>query len=342
MNEAGTLASSHGAGTATLASDDTCWHTVNGGFVNAVDANCRIDQDNLAQQGLTVVKGPLQLPSEHLTELREHGYTIVENILEPDAIAQLKTLIAKNRAEKHAEEPEHDGHFWMMDGISWAPELARASVHPVALWLIQQYMSTDDIHFCHQPIITTLRPAKALSGTFPEAGWHSDYPYHPGVFPDNYWPQSPVFGVQYNVCLDEFRTNNAATQFVPGSHRLCKGPPIEFNTGGTRMGKGQHKEVAQFCAQAGAGLIYDARTWHRACHELNASGEDRIAFLNAVAPDWIRPMIDKAPVGELYAASEVPTELSARERSEVDRLCNSETRETPAGMPQLLERSRRR
>ncbi len=108
------------------------------------------------------------------------------------------------------------------------------------------------------------------------------------------------------------------------------------------MGKGQHKEVAQFCAQAGAGLIYDARTWHRACHELNASGEDRIAFLNAVAPDWIRPMIDKAPVGELYAASEVPTELSARERSEVDRLCNSETRETPAGMPQLLERSRRR
>lgn len=341
INEAGALVTPQGGGASTLGSDDTCWLADNGDFVSAVDNTRKIGHEDLAQRGLNVMAGPARLPSEHLAEIRDQGYTIVENILEPDAIARLKAQIAGNRAKNHTNEPDHDGHFWMMDGITWAPDFVHASVHPVALWLIQQYMSTNNIHFCHQPIITTLRPARDLAGTYPEAGWHSDYPYHPGVFPDNNWPEAPVFGVQYNVCLDEFRADNAATQFVPGSHKLCAGPPAEFNRGGTRMGEGQHKDVAQFHAPAGAGLIYDARTWHRACHELNCSGADRIAFLNAVAPAWVRPMIDKAPVGDGYTASSVPAALTDRERADVKRLCNSPTLETPEGMPVLQERRRR-
>lgn len=328
-------------GESPLGDDSACWRTAEDGFVNAVNG-MRIGADDVQRRSLTAIAGPTRLPSEHLAELREQGYTILENILDAAAIARLKEQIARSRVVNHAAEADRDGHFWMMDGLTWAPDFAKASVHPVALWLLQTYMSNADIHFCHQPIITTLRPADTLKGTFPEAGWHSDYPYHPGVFPDDHWPESPVFGVQYNVCLDEFRADNAATQFVPGSHRLCKGPPIEFNQGGTHMGEGQHRDVAQFCAPAGAGLIYDARTWHRACHELNVSGEDRIAFLNAVAPAWVRPMIDKTPVGDRYRASHVPAALTARERHDVDRLCNSPMLPTPDGMPQLLERRRRR
>ena len=285
--------------------------------------------------------GPDRLPSVHLAEFRQEGLTLLARVLLPSAINRLKEQAAARRAQRHADESVFDGQFWMGDGLSWCPDLARAFTHPVALWLLQQYLETDDIHFCHPPVITTLKPAKALIGTFPEGGWHSDYPYHPGVFPDDHWPETPVFGAQFNICVDRFERRNAATQFVPGSHRHCQRPPIEFNRGGTRMGVGVHQDVRQMEAPAGAAVLYDARTWHRGCHELNVSGLDRIAILNAVTPSWVRPMMDnKQSVSREYLASDVPNALSERERRDVHRLCNSATMETPVGMPVLGPRLR--
>ena len=140
-------------------------------------------------------------------------------------------------------------------------------------------------------------------------------------------------GVQFNICVDAFRTDNAATQYVPGSHLRRKQPPPEFNAGGTRMGHGLHTEVRQWLAPAGAAIIYDARMWHRACHELNASGRDRIAILNAVAPSYVRPMLDKRPLGNAFRDSPVARRLTGRERKEIERLCCGPTRATPTGVP---------
>ena len=123
---------------------------------------------------------------------------------------------------------------------------------PLIRWrcgIMRQYMETEEIHLCHQPVITTLKPADLLRGTFPEEGWHSDYPYHAGVFPGDAWPERPVFGVQFNICVDEFRADNAATQYLPGSHLKRKRPTAEFNAGGTRMGPGRARRCA---AMAGA------------------------------------------------------------------------------------------
>ncbi len=282
-----------------------------------------------------LIAGPDRLPSVHLAELRQEGLTLLARVLMPSAVNRLKAQIAARREQRYADESVYDGQFWMRDGLSWSPDLARAVTHPVALWLLQQYLETDDIHFCHSPVITTLKPAKALKGTFPEGGWHNDYPYHPGVFPDEYWPETPIFGAQFNICVDRFEPANAGTQYLPGSHRLCQKPSIEFNRGGTRMGVGVHKDVRQMEASAGAALLYDSRTWHRGCHELNVSGQDRIALLNAVTPSWVRPMMDKHSVSREYLASDIPDALNARERRDVHRLCNSATMETPVGMPVL-------
>jgi len=284
--------------------------------------------------------GPSQLPSEHLVEMHNYGYTVLENVLDREQLVQLKEGAAEKRARDHAGEASTDGFFWMTDGLAWSRELCHAITHPVALWLIQHYLSTDDIHLCHMPVISTVKPAKELKGTFPEDGWHSDYPYHPGVFPDEDWPESPIFGVQYNICIDEFRAGNGATQFVPGSHFFCKRPPSEFNEGGTRMGEGVHQDVQQFHAPAGAALVYDSRTWHRRCDELNTSGRDRMAMLNAVTQSWVPPMWEKESIGHLYKGSDVPDMLTERQRRDIDRLCNRETQPRPEGMPILLERQR--
>ena len=285
-----------------------------------------------------LLEGPRQTPSWHLKDLQENGFTIVPHIMNDHAIARLKAQISEVRSERHADESSHDGYFWIVDSLMWSAEVARAASHPVALWIMQRYMRTEEMHFCHQPVITTVKPADALRGTFPERGWHTDYPYHRGVFPDDSWPEQPVFGVQFNVCVDAFRPDNAATQYLPGSHLRRKNPPLEFNTPGTRMGHGQHAEVRQWLAPAGSGLIYDSRMWHRACHELNTSGRDRLAILNAVAPAYVRPMLNKSALGRAFPGSPVARGLTEREREDMARLCCTPTRPTPPGMPQLNRR----
>ncbi len=87
------------------------------------------------------------------------------------------------------------------------------------------------------------------------------YRYRPGRFTNNEWPDSPLLGVQYNICVDEFTGRNGATQFAPGSHLFGRAPTPDWNANGTRMGEGPHKLVQQVEAPAGAAFIYDSRMW---------------------------------------------------------------------------------
>ena len=96
-----------------------------------------------------------------------------------------------------------------------------------------------DICQSHIPSYTILKPAKKLIGERPPGGWHSvsaaaapflgflqtpderpqDYPYRQGRFINDEWPDSPRLGVQYNICVDEFKGENGATQCAPHSPR---------------------------------------------------------------------------------------------------------------------------
>jgi ectoine hydroxylase-related dioxygenase (phytanoyl-CoA dioxygenase family) len=91
-------------------------------------------------------------------------------------------------------------------------------------------------------------------------------------------------------------------------------------------------------APAGAALIYDSRTWHRACPELNVSGEDRLAILNAVCPAWVRSMVDKQPGTKHYRASNMAAQLEPLVRDEIEALCHADRVQSPAGVPNILEK----
>ncbi len=282
--------------------------------------------------------GPTRLPSEHLAELRHEGFTVLDNVVTPEGVARIKAGAMQALGLQSPDAGDSDGRVPIRHGLSWSPDVARAVVNPVALWLMQSYMGTTEIHHCHAPSVTIMRPAKELLGTFPESGWHSDYPYHPGVLPYENWADEQVMGIQFNICIDEFREDNAATQYQPGSHALCRFPPKEFNEGGTRMGEGVHKDVKQMLASAGSALVYDSRTWHRACDELNVSGEHRVAVLNAVAPNWVIPMTDKRAGSGSYRRSDTANQLTERERADIGRLCNDATYQTPVGAPLIRRR----
>lgn len=275
---------------------------------------------------------------EHLVELEAEGVTVVPDVIDEDSIAALKEKVAAYRREQYPDDAPFDGELRFHSALRFSGEVARAVTHPLALSVLRQYLGTDDIHFGHQPAIIVLKPAKETRGTFPPSGWHSDYPYHPGVFPDEAWPASPPLGAQFNICLDPFTAETGATQYVPGSHREGRWPPAALNESGTRMGEGVHSAVRQLTAPAGSALIYDARTWHRACPELNVSGRDRLAILNAVSPAWVRPMMDKSWLTAEFSDVPYLDALDERERRELDRLCHRDTQPTPEGMPRLQER----
>lgn len=275
---------------------------------------------------------------DYLAELRETGFTVLDNLVDQDALARIVAATDARIPELDPAAPEFDGRFGVPDGISWSQDICHAVTHPAALWVMRTYLQTDGIRFCHQPAMTVLRPAKDLLGEFPEEGWHADYPYHPDVYPDDRWRDETVYGVQFNLCIDDFTLENGATQYVPGSHLACRWPPRAFNEGGTRMGVAPHDEVVQMVARAGAALIYDSRTWHRACPELNASGKDRRAILNAVCPDWVRSMVDKTAGTERYRASGMADQLPESVSSEIERLCHDSPLPAPNDAPVITEK----
>lgn len=274
--------------------------------------------------------------ADYLAELRETGFTLLDNVVAADALSRIRSATLARVASMDPAPPDFDDRFGVPDAIAWSEDVCRAVTHPVALWLIREYLGTPDIHFCHQPAMTVLRPARDLIGSFPDSGWHSDYPYHHDVFPVDRWQDESIYGVQYNICIDEFRADNGATQYVPDSFRQRQFPPTALNEGGTRMGVPPHDKVVQMLAPAGAALIYDSRTWHRACPELNVSGADRLAILNAVCPAWVRPMSDKSPGSRTYFISDMDAKLGDRERNELRRLCHTETAEPPSIAPVIV------
>jgi ectoine hydroxylase-related dioxygenase (phytanoyl-CoA dioxygenase family) len=274
----------------------------------------------------------------YLDELKTHGFTVVEGVVQSEGLARIRKATYAQIANLDPPPPETDDRFGVPDGIAWSEDVCRAVTHPMALALIRAYLGTEEIHFCHQPAMTVLRPAKALIGQYPESGWHSDYPYHPDVYPDDRWEDEAVYGVQFNICIDPFRRDNAGTQYVPGSHANKRFPPRALNEGGTRMGRPPHEAVQQMLAPAGAALIYDSRMWHRASPELNVSGQDRLAILNAVCPNWVRAMVDKKPGTERFLSSGMSDRLPAAVCDEINRLCHTPNQAAPVSAPVILEK----
>jgi hypothetical protein len=97
--------------------------------------------------------------------------------------------------------------------------------HPILLRVMGEYMGIDALHFGTLPWPSVHLPNTGGNPTQPSGGWHSDYPYRDGRFRGDAFPTDMVLGVQCNICIDEFRANNAATMFCLGSHKVRSPAP---------------------------------------------------------------------------------------------------------------------
>jgi hypothetical protein len=82
--------------------------------------------------------------------------------------------------------------------------------------------------------------------------------------------------VGFILTVDEFRPDNGATRFVPGSHRWQGQPDI------TSDRRADHPDQLLACGPAGSLLVFDGSAWHG--HTANCSGGPRRSLQGAFIP----------------------------------------------------------
>lgn len=110
--------------------------------------------------------------------------------------------------------------------------------------------------------------------------WHIDHPYNAMT----HIVEGGLLGLQCVLPLTPFTADSGATEFLPGTHRRYKQPPL--SPAGTPV---------TAVAEPGDLLVLPAATWHRA--GINATDEPRVALLLSFVESWIRPMADPPEPG---------------------------------------------
>jgi hypothetical protein len=267
--------------------------------------------------------GPEKRPSEYLAAFRDTGWVALSCILAADLVEGLQRLGGVDGWEGAGDVPRDRQ-------LAADPALARATVEPVSLWLCRQYMRLADIKLGHPPGVTALTPD---DGERPVQGWHGDFPYmwgsdrSAGAYRVPPGADELVLGIQRNICVSDFRLENGATVFCLASHHAHAVPPAEWGRANQTWKKGHRAEhglpyggedTDVIEAPAGTIILYDARIWHRA--GVNRTNRRRGAVIQAITPGFIIPFYDTTAPFRSWLASDVPAQLTERERRELETL----------------------
>ena len=283
----------------------------------------KVGADATASEGAvtyTAQRGPARMPTDYLATFKENGWVCLASILSPEIVDELERVSCCGRWSD--EQYDRETPF-----LNQTAAVARASVEPVSLWLVRQYLSTEEIRLAHSPGLAILTPD---DGERDVQGWHSDFPYLWGITRkqgnDQRIPTGMSgelsMGVQRNICISEFTRENGATCFKLGTHVLNSGPPEEWGTGsiyaqrGHRAAKGlpyDGPEADIIEAPGGSIILYDARTWHRA--GVNRTDQRRAAILEAMTPSFLMPFGDTSLPYKQFMKGPVIDQLLKRDQT---------------------------
>ena len=305
------------------ADDQVVWQRRGGEVHHAVTGRTLpVADDRVEANGeiYAVAHGPEKLPSEYLRVFEANGWVCLTCVLSDEIVDGLRRVACTDQYA--GLDPDRK-----RAAISQHVAVAQTAAEPISLWLIRQYMGTEDISMAHSPGMAVLTKD---DGKRPVQGWHSDYPYHWGVPAPGQVPVQPGasrLGVQRNVCVSDFTKVRGATAFKLGSHARNEGPPDDWGTAAryaSRSYRAEHglpyngpdADIVE--APGGSIILYDSRTWHRA--GVNRTDDKRAAMLQAMVPMYVMPKVDMSAAYKQFAASQVYEDITERERAELEAL----------------------
>lgn len=194
-----------------------------------------------------------------LADLEEHGAGILANALEPDLLAELReaTYRAARTDRKYGlaqdygfgEDDHVNQRIWNLP--SHDPVFCELAEIPLAIELVNRTLGW--------PALLSSMSANILHGGSGSMLMHCDQGHLPG-------PLTQSWVLNLGWLVDDFATDNGATLFLPGSHRLNGERPTDEAV----------SRMIPAVAPAGSLLMLDGRTWHT--NGINVSGESRAAM----------------------------------------------------------------
>ena len=198
-----------------------------------------------------------RLPDAAQQELRERGFVVVPG---PVPRGQLPTLARAYDAAVASAAPEDIGGgrttTRVHDFVNRGPAFDALYVHPPLL--------ATCCRFIGQPFRLSALHARAVRPHAPAQELHVDYERDGGG-----WPM-----VGFILMVDEFRPDNGATRFVPGSHGSPAAPP-----GLPADRTARHPDEVLATGPAGSVIVYSGSAWHG--HSANSTGEQRRSLQGA-------------------------------------------------------------
>lgn len=230
-----------------------------------------------------------QLTAQQVSHYRDEGYILVEDLVPPDAIKELRSEIER-LLELAATRTEHDDMFDFEESHSvsqprvrrikepWrhSDVFLRLLSHPKLLSACRQLLGTKDLR----------RGAMKINLKAPGYGspvqWHQDWAFYPHT-------NDSILAM--GICLDDVVEDNGPLLAMPGTHR---GPIYSHHQQASNVFVGGLDPIEagldfvcgsrMLCGDAGSVSFHHVRLVHGSA--LNHSGQPRrIVFLEVAAAD---------------------------------------------------------
>ena len=222
----------------------------------------------------------------HVESVDRDGFTIIENAIEPDLVAELRDTIRRIEAEKPNLV---QGTILRTVGLLGLDPIFRGPpLHPEVLPVVEGVLGPGCLLTLYDSLDVT--PGKNLQPL------HNDDALMPLARPHQ------TFVLTAMWALSDFTDETGGTRIVPGSHRESGLPDYSKHQG----------DYESECVEMAAGsvLLLDGATWHTS-GENQTSGVWRLGMQVSYCAGFIRPLQNLMLSISVEEAREYPDELLA-------------------------------
>jgi len=193
------------------------------------------------------INATCELPGRALKELHEVGYVMIPGPVAPHRLKEFAQAYDEAVLDAASVDVSIGSTTTRVnDFVNRGPEFDELYVYKPVLEACSSVI--------RRPFKLSTLHARTLHPYTPAQNLHVDFKRA-----EDGWPM-----IGFILMVDEFREDNGATRFVPGSHKWTSNPDENPAT--------EFDDVA-VCAPAGSVIIYNGSVWHG--HGANYTGEPR-------------------------------------------------------------------
>jgi ectoine hydroxylase-related dioxygenase (phytanoyl-CoA dioxygenase family) len=201
-----------------------------------------------------------ELPMEAASELQERGFVVLPGAVPSDQVERLATAYNAAMASATVDDVKiGDTSTRLSDFVNRGAEFD-------ALYIFPPLLEACYLVICRPFKLSSLH-ARTVRPCTPAQDLHADVQRGSADW--------PLLG--FIVMVDEFRPDNGATRFVPGSHRWPGTPADSISDR-----RAEYPGQVLACGDAGSLLVFNGSAWHG--HTANASSDPRRSIQGAFIP----------------------------------------------------------